>query len=71
MQTKELLRIRMKEKNYTKTRLQIEVGCSERTLRKYLNGTTTSGRYLTKILEILDITVEEWNACENVRFPEV
>lgn len=70
MQTKELLRIKVKEKGYSQARLLEELGCSERTLRKYLNGTTTSGRYLTKLLEILDISVEEWNACENVRFPE-
>lgn len=70
MQTKELLRIKVKEKGYSQARLLEELGCSERTLRKYLNATTTSGRYLTKLLEILDISVEEWNACENVRFPE-
>lgn len=71
MKTNELLRKRMKDKGYTKERLQEETGCCEKTLRKYLDGTTTSGRYLIKILEVLDISVEEWNACENVRFPEV
>lgn len=51
--------------------MQNEVGCCEKTLRQYLNGTTTSGPYLTRILEILDISVAEWNACENIKFEEV
>ncbi len=71
MTTSRLLRERMKQKGYSKTRLQNEVGCCEKTLRQYLNGTTTSGPYLTRILEILDISVAEWNACENIKFEEV
>lgn len=71
MKTSRLLRERMKQKGYSKTRLQTEVGCCEKTLRQYLNGTTTSGPYLTRILEILDISVAEWNACENIKFEEV
>lgn len=42
------------------------VGASERTISKYINGTTISGPYLTKIMEMLDISVEEWNQCLNV-----
>lgn len=71
MKTSRLLRERMKQKGYSKTRLQTEVGCCEKTLRQYLNGTTTSGPYLARILEILDISVAEWNACENIKFEEV
>ena len=48
MTTSRLLRERMKQKGYSKTRLQNEVGCCEKTLRQYLNGTTTSGPYLTR-----------------------
>ena len=71
MTTSRLLRERMKQKGYSKTRLQNEVGCCEKTLRQYLNGTTTSGPYLTRILEILDVSVAEWNSCENIKFEEV
>lgn len=67
MTTSRLLHERMKEKGYSKIKLQNEIGCCEKTLRKYLNGTTVSGPYLTKILEVLDISVAEWNACENVK----
>ena len=62
----ELLHIKMSEKNYSKVKLQNQVGCCEKTLRQYLNGSTTSGPYLTKILEVLDISVREWNTCENI-----
>lgn len=70
MTTKQLLRKRMNEKGYSKIKLQNEVGCCEKTLRKYLNGVTKSGPYLTKILEILEISVEEWNKCDNVVIQE-
>ena len=66
MSTDSLLHQRMKDKGITKRWLSELVGASERTISKYLNGTTVSGPYLTKILEILDISVEEWNQCLNV-----
>lgn len=71
MNTKELLNIKMKEKGYSKTKLQNEVGCCEKTLRNYRNGSTASGPYLTRILEVLDIPVAEWNSCENIKGEEV
>lgn len=61
-----LLHQKMKEKGITKRLLSELVGATERTISKYINGTTVSGPYLTKILEILDISVEEWNQCINV-----
>ena len=69
--TNELLHIKMSEKNYSKVKLQSQVGCCEKTLRQYLNGSTTSGPYLTKILEVLDISVREWNTCENIITEEI
>ena len=45
MTTSRLLHERMREKGYSKIRLQNELGCCEKTLRNYLNGTTTSGPY--------------------------
>lgn len=69
--TNELLHIKMSEKNYSKVKLQNQVGCCEKTLRQYLNGSTTSGPYLTKILEVLDISVREWNTCENIITEEI
>lgn len=67
MTTKQLLHKKMKEKGYSKIKLQNEVGCCEKTLRNYRNGSTVSGPYLTKILEVLDISVMEWNSCENIK----
>lgn len=69
--TNKLLHIKMSEKNYSKVKLQNQVGCCEKTLRQYLNGSTTSGPYLTKILEVLDISVREWNTCENIITEEI
>ena len=69
--TNELLHIKMSEKNYSKVKLQNQVRCCEKTLRQYLNGSTTSGPYLTKILEVLDISVREWNTCENIITEEI
>lgn len=57
MTTSRLLHERMREKGYSKIRLQNELGCCEKTLRNYLNGTTTSGPYLMKLLAILNISV--------------
>lgn len=71
MTTKQLLHEKMKEKRYSKIKLQNEVGCCEKTLRNYRNGSTVSGPYLTKILEVLDISVMEWNSCENIKGEEV
>lgn len=71
MTTKQLLHKKMKEKGYSKIKLQNEVGCCEKTLRNYRNGSTVSGPYLTKILEVLDISVMEWNSCENIKGEEV
>ena len=71
LNTINLLHKKMKEKDYSKIKLQNTVGCCEKTLRKYLNGATTSGPYLTKILEVLDISVAEWNECENIQNEEV
>ena len=66
MCTNSLLHQRMKDRGITKRRLSETVGASERTISKYINGTTVSGPYLTKIMEILGISVEEWNQCINV-----
>lgn len=71
MTTPRLLHERIEQKGYSKIKLQNEVGCCEKTLRQYLNGTTTSGPYLTRILEVLDISVAEWNSCENIKIDEV
>ena len=70
MTTRCLLRERMKEKGYSKIKLQNELGCCEKTSRNYLNGNTTSGPYLMQILAILDISVTEWNNCENIKKEE-
>lgn len=70
MNTINLLHEKMKEKGYSKRNLISAVGCCEKTLRKYLNGETTSGPYLTKILETLEISVAEWNACDNIQKEE-
>ena len=67
MTTRELLHNKMRESGMKKNTLIDRSGCSEKAMRKYLNGSTTSGPYLTKILEELKITVEEWNACSNVK----
>lgn len=66
MCTNNLLHQKMKGKGVTQRKLSEMVGASERTISKYFNGTTVSGPYLTKILEILGISVEEWNQCINV-----
>lgn len=70
MSTTKLLHEKMKEKGCSKIKLQNAVGCCEKTLRQYLNGTTTSGPYLTRILEVLEISVTEWNCCENIQNEE-
>lgn len=67
MTTKELLRTRINEKKYSQEQLSELIGCSDRALKKYLRGITTYGRYLTKIMGVLDISVEEWNSCTNVK----
>ena len=67
MTTKTLLHDKSKEMGYSKMKLQDEIGCTERTLREYFNGSTTHGKYLTKLLAVLKITVEEWNDCDNVK----
>lgn len=59
MTTNRLLHERMKERGYSKTRLQNELGCCEKTLRNYINGKTTYGSYLMNILAILNISVSE------------
>ena len=51
--------------------LQNELGCCEKTLRNYLNGTTLSGPYLMRLLAILNISVSEWNGCINMKQEEV
>ena len=66
MSTDNLLHMKMNDKGMSKKVLSEKVGASERTISKYINGTTVSGPYLTQILETLDITVEEWNQCINV-----
>lgn len=71
MTTSGLLHERMKEKEFSKIRLQNELGCCEKTLRNYLNGTTTYGSYLMNILALLNISVSEWNDCENIKREEV
>ena len=71
MTTSQLLHERMKEKGYSKIRLQNELSCCEKTLRNYLNGTTISGPYLMRLLAILNISVSEWNGCINMKQEEV
>ena len=71
MTTSRLLHERMKEKGYSKIRLQNELGCCEKTLRNYLNGATISGPYLMRLLAILNISVSEWNGCVNMKQEEV
>ena len=66
MSTSYLLHQKMREKGISQRLLSERAGASERTISKYVNGITVSGPYLTKILEILDISVEEWNQCVNV-----
>lgn len=66
MKTQELLHKKMQQKKMTKSVLSELVDADARTISMYINGTVTSGLYLTKILEILEITVEEWNRCANV-----
>lgn len=67
MSTGNLLHQRMRDMGISKRWLSETVGASERTISKYINGTTVSGPYLTKIMEILGISVEEWNQCSNVK----
>lgn len=67
MSTDNLLHRKMREKRITQKWLSESIGASERTISKYLNGQTVSGPYLTKIMEKLDISVEEWNQCSNVK----
>lgn len=67
MTSRTLIYDHMSNKNITRSQLLNLVGCSDRTLDGYLNGTTTSGQYLTIILEVLDIPIGEWNKCTNVR----
>lgn len=71
MTTSRFLHERMKENGYSKIMIQNELGCCEKTLRNYLNGTTTSEPYLMKLLAILNISVSEWNSCENIKQEEV
>lgn len=66
MNTSNLLKLKANEKGYTRIKLEELIDCSEKTLRNYFNGNTVSGPYLTKILEVLDISVAEWNHCENI-----
>ncbi len=66
MTTYELLLRQRERLKKSKMDIQEITGCDERTLRQYLNGTTTSGPYLTLLLEVLEISVEEWNLCENL-----
>ena len=70
MRTEQLLKERMKEKGLTRFKVIEMVGGCEKTLRNYLNGTTTNGKYLLQILEILNISVEEWNSCTNIILEE-
>lgn len=67
MSTNNLLHRKMREKGITKKELSESVGASERTISKYLNGSTVSGPYLTMIMEILEVSVGEWNQCINVK----
>ena len=67
MDTKELLKRKMEEKEISRKELCENTGACERAIGNCLRGKTTSGPYLTLILERLGITVEEWNQCENVK----
>lgn len=67
MSTVELLEKKRTVKGYTKEQLAELVGCSVTALRKYMNGTTLYGRYLTTLMEELEISVVEWNSCINVK----
>lgn len=66
MNTKELQKEKMKQKGITRKDICEYTGACDKTIGQYIRGKTTSGPYLTFILEILDITVEEWNQCINV-----
>ena len=67
MYSKELLKQKRMLKEYTISQVAELVGCSEDSLKKYFEGKTVYGKYLTTIMEILDISLEEWNGCINVK----
>ncbi|MCQ5127818.1 helix-turn-helix transcriptional regulator [Blautia producta] len=67
MKSQTLIIDHMRYKDMSRTQLMNLVGCSNRTLDGYLNGTTISGQYLKTILEVLDIPISEWNKCTNIR----
>ncbi len=67
MRTKELLEIKMREKGIDRKELLVLLGCDEKTLRLYLKGITVSGKYVLPLLHVLDISVDEWNECINVK----
>ena len=61
MSTGELLENRREKLGLTYKQIQLSLGCDEKTLRNYFNGTTKGGLYLTLLLELLDISTQEWN----------
>ena len=67
MNSRELLKIKRTLKKYTILQVADLVGCSEDSLSKYFSGKIKSGKYLTKIMEILDISLEKWNNCIDVK----
>lgn len=67
MNSKELLKKKMKERGESRKDICEYTGACDKTIGKYLRGITTSGPYLTFILELLEIDVKEWNQCINVK----
>lgn len=67
MDTVKLLNEQIRVSNTTFKKLCDTLGCDEKTLRNYLNGATTSGPYLTLLLQELHISLEKWNNCTNIR----
>lgn len=61
MATYMLLQRQRKLKNYTYAFIADCIQCDAKTLRNYFNRTTKGGKYLTRLLELLDISVKEWN----------
>ena len=67
MSTKELLLKKMREKSVSRSDICEITGACDKTIGMYLRGKTTSGPYLTLIMETLEIGVKEWNQCNNVK----
>lgn len=67
MNTKDLLKMKMKEKGISRKDICEYTGACDKTIGQYIRGKTTSGPYLTFILELVEIPLKEWNVCVNVK----